>query len=101
MPVIARVIETLTEANAARDAVLRCGVPPDCVTLWSQADEAGGVRGNFLTGDCETGRSEPDEYDRRFKDFDTGARFTLSVTASDEQMPSVEAALAASTRDGR
>lgn len=91
---IARIYEHLPAAEAARNAALNCGVPPDAIELAALADDGSSIKGNFLAGDSvPPNRHDVDEYDRRFRTTDTGARYRLTIAVDDSQLQSLETAL--------
>ncbi|WP_244818050.1 hypothetical protein [Caballeronia sp. Lep1P3] len=90
---IARVFQTMEEAEKARDALVSAGVQPEAVDIAFQADEAGPVRGNFLAGDSKTSIGHQEEYDARFRHQGEVSRFILTVRLDEARASEAEAAL--------
>lgn len=90
---IARVFQSQEEAEKARDTLVTSGVPREAVELTFQADEAGPVRGNFLTGDSTGSIGWKEEYDARFRHQGEVSRFILTVRVDEARASDVEALL--------
>jgi len=90
---IARVFQSLHETEQARDALMSAGIEAGAVDIAFQADEAGPVRGNFLTGDSVTSIGKEEEYDKRFRHQGEVSRYVLTVRVDETRARDVEAAL--------
>jgi hypothetical protein len=90
---IARVFQSMSEAENARDALLSAGVEREAVDIAFQADEAGPVRGNFLTGDSVTSIGNKEEYDSRFRHQGEVSRYILTARVDEARARDAEAAL--------
>lgn len=90
---IARVFQSMEAAEQARDALVQSGVATDAVELNFQADEAGPVRGNFLTGDSTESIGWNEEYDARFRHQGEVSRFILTARVEEARAKDVESIL--------
>jgi len=90
---IARIFQSMEEAEKARDALVQSGVPRDAIDLSFQADEAGPVRGNFLTGDSTDSIGWKEEYDARFRHQGEVSRFILTAQVEEARAKDAEAML--------
>jgi hypothetical protein len=96
MTMLVRVYTDHAAAEAARQAVLNTGLRADCVALSFQGDEAGALRGNFLSGDYEPRGAWAETYESKFQNVELGGRVVLTVEARPEQVGPAEAVLSAS-----
>ncbi len=94
MPTIVRIFIDHTDAEAARQTVLRSGMARDCVALSYQGDEAGAVCGNFVSGDHEPRGEIAETYETKFQPVVLGGRYVLTIEAAPAQVDSTEAMLA-------
>jgi len=85
MPTLMQTYKTLSEAEAARNALLSAGVPPTSVQLEAQGDEAGAMAGNFVNGDFEPD-GDTGTYENKFQNVEMGGVFILTVDTQDAGM---------------
>ena len=94
MSTIVRIFIDHADAEAARQTVLRSGLTLDCVALSYQGDEAGAVRGNFVSGDHQPRGEMAETYESKFQNVVLGGRYVLIVEADPTEAAATEVILA-------
>jgi hypothetical protein len=80
MPDVIRILDNLTSAQAAREALLADGFDDSQVQLRIPDDEAGPVKGNFLVGNSSD-RDPGHTYDRNYANIEQAGECILTINA--------------------